>query len=71
MNAGTVTAVLTAEQKQTIDLALPPGMVAERLTVNGKPVEVIEQGVRKQGCKLALAKGRAITVEAKFHPEVA
>jgi len=69
LNAGTLTAVLVSEIKQTLDVVLPPGMAVERLTVNGKALTVIDQGVRKQGCKLALPKARAVTLEAKFHPE--
>jgi hypothetical protein len=69
MNAGTLTAVLTSENKQTLDLILPPGMVADELTLNGKAQKVIEQGVRKQGCTLTLPKRKAVTVEAKFHPD--
>ena len=67
MKAGTLTAVLTSQIEQTIDLVLPPGMVVDQLTANGKALPVIEQGVCKQGCKLALPKGNAVTVEAKFH----
>ena len=67
--AGTLTAVLTSEINQTLDVVLPPGMVVQRLTANGRPLPVIEQGVRKQGCKLKLPKGNAVTVEAKFQKQ--
>jgi len=43
-----------------IDVVLPPGMVIGRLTADGKNLPVIEQGVRKQGCKLVLPKGDAV-----------
>jgi hypothetical protein len=43
-------------------------MLVERLTANGKTLPVIEQGVRKQGCKLALLRGDTVTLDAKFHP---
>lgn len=43
--------------------------VADELRVNGKAQKTIEQGVRKQGCTLTLPKGKAVTVEAKFHPD--
>ena len=69
MEAGTLTAVVTSPIEQVIDLVLPPGMVVERLTAGGKALPVVEQGVRKQGCKLVLPKGSAVTVEAKFHPD--
>ncbi|MGA2032609.1 MAG: glycoside hydrolase N-terminal domain-containing protein [Thermoguttaceae bacterium] len=69
MKAGTLTAVLTSEIDQTIDVVLPPGMVVERLTADGKVLPVVEQGVRKQGCKLALSKGVALTLDAKFHAD--
>jgi hypothetical protein len=68
MKAGTLTAVLTSEIKQTLDVVLPPGMVVEQLTANGKPLPVIEQGVRKRGCKLDLPKRDAVTLEARFRP---
>jgi hypothetical protein len=69
LNTGTLTAVLNSENKQTLDLVLPPGMAADELTFNGKAQKVIEQGVRKVGCRLTLPKGKAVTVEARFHPD--
>ncbi len=69
MKAGTLTAVLASQIDQTLDVVLPPGMAVELLTANGKSLPVIAQGVRKQGCRLALAKGDAVTLEARFHPD--
>ena len=67
MKAGTLTAVLTSQVEQTIDVVLPSGMVVNRLTANGKALPVIEQGVHKQGCQIDLPSGDAVTIEVKFH----
>lgn len=67
MKAGTLTAVLTSQIEQTIDVVLPSGMVVNRLTADGKALPVIEQGVHKQGCQLDLPSGDAVTIEVKFH----
>lgn len=69
MNGGTLTAVLTSDMAQTLDVVLPRGMAVERLAADGKALPIIEQGVRKQGCKLSLSPGQAVTLEAKFHPD--
>jgi len=66
--AGTLTAVLTSDVEQKIALVLPPGMAVDRLTADGKPQAVVEQGVRKLGCNLDLPKGKSVTVEASFQP---
>jgi hypothetical protein len=67
LKAGTLSATITSGVKQDVALVLPPGMVVEQITVDGKPQPVIEQGVRKQGCAMSLPKGRAVRLEAKFH----
>ena len=69
LNAGTLTAVLTSDLKQTLVLVLPPRMLMDKLTLDGRPLAVTDQGVRKQGCQLSLPKGRPVTIEAKFHPD--
>lgn len=61
--------MLASEIDQTLEVVLPPGMAVERLTANGKSLPVIAQGVRKQGCRLALPRGDAVTLEARFHPD--
>jgi len=66
MKAGTLTAILTADNAQTIALVIPPGAIATSLTVNGKSRKVTAQGVNKQGCALSLPRGRPVTVEASF-----
>ena len=64
--AGTLSAVLTSDAAQTLALALPPDAVISRLTVNGKAQPVTTQGLRKQGCRLSLPKGKPVTIEARF-----
>lgn len=68
MTAGTLSTVLTSGVKQEIALVLPSEMTADYITVNGTRQRIVEQGVRKQGCALGLPKGKAVTVEAGFHP---
>ena len=68
MTAGELTAILTSGVKQTVALVLPPGMTADYLTVNRTPQHIVEEGVRQQGCTLMLPKGKAVTIEAGFHP---
>jgi hypothetical protein len=67
IGAGTLKAILTADNAQTIALVMPPGATVTSLTVNGKAEKVTEQGVNKQGCALSLPKGKPVTVEARFH----
>lgn len=71
MPAGTLEAELTSDVAQKIALVLPPGMVVDALTVDGQAVTPTAQGVRKQGCGLALPAGKTVKIEAKFHPMAA
>jgi len=67
MSAATLTAALTSQIEQTLDVVLPIGVVVDQLTANGETLPVIEQGVRKQGCKLDLPGGDTVTIKVKFH----
>ena len=69
MPAGTLSAAITSGVTQEIALVLPPGMVADKLTVNGVAQKVVSQGVGKQGCNLILPKGKRLAIEAEFHPK--
>ena len=69
MPSGLLEATITSDVTQEIDLVLPPGMVADKLTVNGKSQSIFSQGIRKQGCKLTLPKGKSVVLAAKFHPD--
>jgi hypothetical protein len=69
MQLGTLSATITSDIEQDTALVLPPGMVMEKLTVNGTAQTPVSQGVRKQGCKLTLPKGVPVVIEAKFHPD--
>jgi hypothetical protein len=64
---GTITAVLISDIDQSIILTLPPNAIADRLTADRKPQTITVEGVRKQGCKLLLPKGKEVTIEARFH----
>jgi hypothetical protein len=66
MPAGVATAVLTSGIAQKVALVLPRDAVAESITADGKAQMAVEQGVHKQGCMLALPKGKAVTVEVRF-----
>jgi len=67
VGAGTLSAVLTSDAAQTLALVLPPGASVDSLTVDGAVRPATPQGVRKMGCVLHLPKGRAVTVQARFH----
>jgi hypothetical protein len=69
LKASTLDITITSDIKQEVTLVLPPGMVAEKLTVNGAVQTLVSQGTRKQGCKLLLMKGKPVAIEAKFHPD--
>ncbi len=71
MKAGTLSATLTADNAQTLALVMPPHATVTRLTVGGQAQPVTEQGAGKQGCRLSLPKGKAVTVAASFHVESA
>jgi hypothetical protein len=69
VKAGTVTAAFTSGVKQNIVLVLPSGVVGDEIKVNGKAQKVVTEGVRKKGCHLTLAKGKAVTIELQLQPE--
>lgn len=67
--AGKLSAKITSDVIQEIDLVLPPKMIIDKLTVDGIDKVVTPQGVRKQGCKLMLPYGKPVVIEAKYHPD--
>jgi hypothetical protein len=66
MKAGSLKVALHSEITQTVAVVMPPGATVTHLSVNGKSEKVVEEGVDKQGCSLALPKGKQVTIEAKF-----
>jgi hypothetical protein len=67
MPGGKVTTHLTSAVAQTVSLALPPGALNARLTVNGREQPLSYLGGGRVGCHVALPQGRS-TISATFDP---
>jgi hypothetical protein len=60
MAAGTCEATLVSGADQTIDLAMGRDLNVKSITAAGQAQAIIDEGVNKRGCKLALQRGQPV-----------
>jgi len=66
LSAGTCSATLTSDSKQTIALVLPRDVDVKTISVNGKSVPVTTQGVKKLGAEITLPAKSAVKIDITF-----
>ena len=66
MPAGTCSVTLTSDSEQTIALILPRDVDVKTISMNGKPVTVTPQGVKKLGAEIKLPARTPVKINVVF-----
>jgi len=67
MPAGTISASITSNDRQSITLVFPSNITMDTLSVDGIPHAIIMTGIHKQRGVITLAAKKTVAIHASFH----